>query len=108
MARLRGARFEINWIDNERTRQYRRLPFKRQIQNLSQLNRDQRLLGPSERLRFLVRYAREMGLSKSDRRAIFDQVRRHSRRRGRALLQKFRPVEMRLGRRHVPFELAFG
>jgi tRNA A-37 threonylcarbamoyl transferase component Bud32 len=55
----------LHFIDNERTRQFRRIPERLRFKNLVQLNMNRDPLTRTDRLRFLLAYAREAGLSRS-------------------------------------------
>lgn len=74
-----GWRFYL--IDNERTVQFRHLPFRRRIKNLVQLNMLRKTITDADRLRFFRAYADAAGLDKNRAKYIAAVVIRKTQRR---------------------------
>ena len=73
-----GYRFWF--LDNEGTRRFGRLPWRRRVKNLAQLNMDHPHLSRTDRLRFLVAYLEATGL-RAHRRDLIRQISLRTRRR---------------------------
>jgi tRNA A-37 threonylcarbamoyl transferase component Bud32 len=66
--------WKFYFIDNERTRQFRRIPDRRRLKNLVQLNMTGHGITATDRVRFFTSYAEAAGLSKKQTRRIVSRV----------------------------------
>jgi len=72
------ARF--TFIDNEGTRRFTRLPWRRRVKNLAQLNMDHPHLSRTDRMRVFTAYLAATGLQAERRRLVRDVISRTERR----------------------------
>ena len=72
------ARF--TFLDNEGTRRFTRLPWRRRVKNLAQLNMDHPHLTRTDRMRVLTAYLAATGLQAERRRLVRDVIARTERR----------------------------
>lgn len=66
--------YRFIWLDNERTRRYRRLPLRRRVQNLVQINMERSGVSLSDRWRFWKAYSENAALSRAEQAKILRAV----------------------------------
>lgn len=75
-----AAGYRFWFLDNEGTRRFKKLPWRRRVKNLAQLNMDHAHLGRTDRMRFLVAYLEATGL-RTHRQGLVRQIILRTRRR---------------------------
>lgn len=79
------AQVKFVWIDNERTQQFKNLPSRMRVRNLNQMNREQRILSRTERMRFFNRYCDCAGVAAEQRRNLARKVLLRGQRKKRSI-----------------------